>query len=33
MMVLSDCRVSAEPQSRISVLPLFRLSGSVALQE
>ena len=32
-MVLSACRVSAETQSRISVLPLFRLSGFAAVQE
>jgi hypothetical protein len=32
-MVLSASRVSAETQSRVSVLPLYRLSGSAALQE
>jgi hypothetical protein len=32
-MVLSTCRVSAETQRRISVFPLFWLSGFAALQE
>jgi hypothetical protein len=32
-MVLSAFRLLAETQSRISVRPLFRLSGSAAVQE